>query len=60
MLSAANSGTRQVVDVQSWVQAAVDDMVASGAETGLMVAVLTGGQLVADAVGGVADPQTGT
>jgi CubicO group peptidase (beta-lactamase class C family) len=38
----------------------VDDMVASGAETGLQVAVLAGGQPVADAVSGVADPQTGT
>lgn len=45
--------------VQAMVQAAIDDLVTSGAETGLQVAVIKNGRVVADAVSGVADPRTG-
>jgi CubicO group peptidase (beta-lactamase class C family) len=48
-----------VADVQARVQAAAEEMVASGAETGLQVAVLSHGQVAADVVSGVADPDTG-
>jgi CubicO group peptidase (beta-lactamase class C family) len=41
------------------VQAAIDELVDSGAERGVQVAVYTGGELVVDAVAGVADPETG-
>jgi CubicO group peptidase (beta-lactamase class C family) len=44
-----------VVDVQRRVQAAIDELVASGAEDGLQVAVLHEGRVVVDAVAGVAD-----
>jgi CubicO group peptidase (beta-lactamase class C family) len=44
-----------VVDVQDQVQAAIDALVASGAEDGLQVAVLHEGRVVVDAVAGVAD-----
>jgi CubicO group peptidase (beta-lactamase class C family) len=46
-------------DVQRRVQDAIDHLVASGAERGLQVAVYRHGQLVVDAVAGVADPTTG-
>lgn len=46
-------------DIQERVQAKVDDLVASGAERGLQVAVYRDGGLVVDAVAGVADPATG-
>jgi len=46
-------------DLQERAQAVVDELVSSGAETGLQVAVVRNGQLVADAVGGTADPGTG-
>lgn len=42
------------------VQAAIDEFVASGAETGLQIAVLHEGAVVVDAVAGIADPRTGT
>jgi CubicO group peptidase (beta-lactamase class C family) len=45
--------------LQRPVQAALDEMVASGAETGLQVAVIRDGQVIADAVAGLADPRTG-
>ena len=45
--------------LQRSVQAAIDQFVASGAETGLQVAVLHEGRVVVDAVAGIADPQTG-
>jgi CubicO group peptidase (beta-lactamase class C family) len=45
--------------LQRRVQDAIDDLVASGAERGLQVAVYHRGQLVADAVAGIADPATG-
>ncbi len=49
----------QTVHVQEQVQNAIDEMVASGAERGLQVAVYQGGRQVVDAVAGVADPATG-
>lgn len=48
-----------MTDLQKHVQAAVDELVASGAERGVQVAVYRRGELVADAVAGVADPATG-
>src|ERR1022692_2881501 len=46
-------------DVQVEIQAAIDQSVASGSDTGLQVAVIHNGHLVADAVSGVADPRSG-
>ncbi len=46
------------VDLQQQVQAMLDELVASGAETGLQVAVLHEGEVVVDAVAGLADPHT--
>ena len=46
-------------DLQRQVQNALDQLVASGAERGLQVAVYRHGALVVDAVAGVADPATG-
>src|ERR671913_2227912 len=46
-------------DIQHLVQEAIDEMVESGAERGLQVAVYRRGDLVVDAVAGVADPVTG-
>lgn len=46
-------------DVQKQVQSAIDQLVDSGAERGIQVAVYQGGELVVDAVAGVADPATG-
>ena len=46
-------------DIQEQVQEAIDRMVESGAERGLQVAVYHQGELVVDAVAGVADPATG-
>src|SRR5712692_3810869 len=46
-------------DVQKRVQKAIDDLVDSGAERGVQVAVYKRGELVVDAVAGVADPATG-
>lgn len=48
-----------MADVQAAIQAAADEMVTSGTETGLQVAVLSNGQVAAEAVSGVADPSTG-
>lgn len=45
--------------VQEQVQAALDELVASGAEQGLQVAVYRHGRQIVDAVAGVADPTTG-
>lgn len=45
--------------MQTEVQAAIDELVGSGAETGLQVAVFHEGHLVVDAVAGTADPETG-
>jgi CubicO group peptidase (beta-lactamase class C family) len=41
------------------IEAAVQQVVASGAETGVQVAVIKNGQLIADAVAGTADPANG-
>jgi CubicO group peptidase (beta-lactamase class C family) len=46
-------------DVQKQVQKAIDQLVDSGAERGVQVAVYQRGELVVDAVAGVADPATG-
>ena len=48
-----------MADLQAEVQAAADEMVASGPETGLQIAVRQHGHVVADVVSGVADPRTG-
>jgi CubicO group peptidase (beta-lactamase class C family) len=45
--------------IQARVQEAIDELVASGAERGLQVAVYRRGELVVDAVAGVADPDSG-
>lgn len=45
--------------LQEPVQAAIDALIASGDETGLQVAVLHAGHVVADAVAGIADERTG-
>jgi CubicO group peptidase (beta-lactamase class C family) len=46
-------------DLQEQVQALIDELVASGAENGVQVAVYRRGEPVVDAVAGVADPRTG-
>jgi CubicO group peptidase (beta-lactamase class C family) len=46
-------------DLQRQVQEAIDELVASGAERGLQVAVYLRGEQVVDAVAGVADPAIG-
>jgi CubicO group peptidase (beta-lactamase class C family) len=45
-------------EIQAEVQAAAGEMVAAGTETGLQVAVLRHGRVLADVVSGVEDPQT--
>ncbi len=49
--------TEQRVQVE--IQAVTDELVASGAEIGLQVAVIKHGRVVVDAVSGVADPRSG-
>jgi CubicO group peptidase (beta-lactamase class C family) len=49
----------KVSDVQKQVQVAVEELVESGAERGIAVAAYHDGELVVDAVAGVADPDTG-
>ena len=51
--------SRKMADLQAAIQAAADEMVASGPETGLQIAVHRHGHVVADVVSGVADPRTG-
>src|SRR3954468_13257575 len=46
--------------MQPRVQAAIDELVASGAEVGLQVAVLHEGRVVVDAVAGAADADAAT
>lgn len=46
-------------NLQRRVQEAIDELVVSGAERGLQVAVYRHGELIVDAVAGVADPATG-
>src|SRR5918995_181958 len=48
-----------MTDIQEQVQEAIDELVESGAERGLQVAVYRYGDLVVDAVAGIADPTTG-
>ncbi len=45
--------------VQKEVQQTIDELVASGAERGIQVAAFKRGELVVDAVAGIADPSTG-
>jgi CubicO group peptidase (beta-lactamase class C family) len=46
-------------DLQERVQAVIDGLVESGAENGVQAAVYHRGELIVDAVAGVADPTTG-
>jgi CubicO group peptidase (beta-lactamase class C family) len=46
-------------DIQRQVQQAIDELVESGAERGLQVAVYLRGKQVVDAVAGIADPASG-
>jgi len=46
-------------DLQRQVQETIDRLVSSGSERGVQVAVYRGGELVVDAVAGVADPASG-
>ena len=46
-------------ELQQQVQRAIDELVESGTERGLQVAVYRNGEQVVDAVAGVADPETG-
>ena len=46
-------------DIQTRVQEAIDELIESGAERGLQVAVYRNGEQVVDAVAGIADPETG-
>jgi CubicO group peptidase (beta-lactamase class C family) len=48
-----------VSDVQTQVQDAIDQLVESGTERGIQVAVYRGADLVVDAVAGIADPVSG-
>jgi CubicO group peptidase (beta-lactamase class C family) len=48
-----------VSDLQHQVQELIDRLVESGAENGVQVAVYRRGEMVVDAVSGVADPDTG-
>ncbi len=48
-----------MTELQQQIQKAIDQLVESGAERGLQVAVYRHGELVADAVAGIADPETG-
>lgn len=46
-------------DIQRQVQHAIDQLVESGAERGLQVAVYRSSHLIVDAVAGIANPATG-
>jgi len=48
-----------VTDIRRQVQQAIDELVSSGAERGVQVAVYRRGEQVVDAVAGVADPASG-
>jgi CubicO group peptidase (beta-lactamase class C family) len=48
-----------MTDVQKLVQDAIGERVATGAEVGVQVAVYRHGELIVDAVAGIADPGTG-
>ena len=47
------------VDLQGRIRKAIHELIDSGAETGVQVAVVHDGAVMADVVGGVADPATG-
>jgi hypothetical protein len=47
-------------ELEARIQVLLDELVASGAEIGLQVAVIKNGRAVVDAVRGVADPRTGS
>ena len=49
-----------MTDLQEQLQAAANEMVAAGTETGLQIAVRRHGQVVADVTAGLADPESGT
>lgn len=53
------SEAKIVSGVQKQVQKAIDELVDSGVERGMQVAVYRRGELVVDAVAGIADPATG-
>src|SRR5260221_6648368 len=55
----AKSRRSIVTDAQKLVQEAIDRLVESGVETGVQVAAYRRGELVVDAVAGVADAATG-
>src|SRR5215208_7345667 len=46
-------------ELQQQVQKVIDELVETGTERGVQVAVFQGGEQVVDAVAGVADPATG-
>jgi CubicO group peptidase (beta-lactamase class C family) len=48
-----------VTDLQQQIQRIIDELVESGAERGLQVAVYRHGEQMVDAVAGIADPETG-
>jgi CubicO group peptidase (beta-lactamase class C family) len=48
-----------MTDLQKLVQHAIDDRGGAGAEVGAQVAVCRHGELVVDAVAGLADPESG-
>ena len=48
-----------MTDVQKLVQDAIDERVETGAEVGVQVAAYRNGELIVDAVAGLADPDTG-
>lgn len=61
-VNSTNKGTQEDIvsgDIQEQVQKAIDDIVASGSERGLQVAVYHQGEQVVEAVAGVADPGSG-
>src|SRR4051794_23268764 len=52
-------GEPTMTDLQKLVQQAIDERVETGAEVGVQVAVYRHGELIVDAVAGLADPETG-
>ena len=58
-VSLSDMSKTQTVDLQDKIQEAIDEMVDSGTERGLQVTVYRYGELVVDAVAGVADPESG-
>jgi CubicO group peptidase (beta-lactamase class C family) len=56
---AAQKGIALIDNLQRQVQSAIDELVESGTERGLQVAVYRDGEQVVDAVAGIADSETG-